>query len=513
MNLVRNPVSTSVARPETKRRSALLLYHARYDSFGNRWVSANSGFGLASFTPTVSTNFPAKNQLQVQSPTYDSAGNQTLIGAQGSTFDAEGRMVSNTLNNTTNYVYDGAGQRVMKQTASGTTVYVYDAGGNLAAEYMTAQAANPCGTPTCYVSVDQVGSTRLVTDSAGNVARRYDYLPFGEEVPAGTGGRTTAMGYQSQPDGLNPKFTGQYRDTESFLDYFHARYYSPAQGRFVSPDPGNAGADPANPQTWNGYAYVGNNPLIITDSNGEGWLSWLGIGLDIAGAFFGNPLLGGALGMGAQTAATVSTDLLIAGGLATTTDQLINGQPPSALGGGGFSDGSLFGCNGPLGSCGADTGPWSEDSPVFHNAGINPLAVFDLDKQSQLTKDVWGSRVVGWALMATGPFGYGLGANIFVFRMTKSGGPWDFKNQPYRGAHPEFDDFGNCHYGAITHAIGLPDVYARWAAGAASYAAFKAIGKVPPKGWGRPWSGSPWGDNPQNQLQIQIGQETGRCAQ
>jgi len=274
----------------------------------------------------------------------------------------------------------------MKQTTSGTTVYVYDAGGSLAAEYMTAQAANPCGTPTCYVSVDQIGSTRLVTDSAGNVARRYDYLPFGEEVPAGTGGRTTAMGYQSQPDGLNPKFTGQYRDTESFLDYFHARYYSPAQGRFVSPDPGNAGADAANPQTWNGYAYVGNNPLIITDPNGEGWLSWLGIGLGIAGAFFGNPEIGFLVtGTPAAISATAATVLSTAGLAAMTTDPLTNGQPPGFDLFGGTGGGSLYGCNGPLGGCGADTGPWSEDSPAVHNTQINPLAVFDLEDQNGRT--------------------------------------------------------------------------------------------------------------------------------
>jgi hypothetical protein len=36
----------------------------------------------------------------------------------------------------------------------------------------------------------------------------------------------------------------------------------------VSPDPGNAGADPSSPQTWNGYSYVSNNPLNATDPTG-----------------------------------------------------------------------------------------------------------------------------------------------------------------------------------------------------------------------------------------------------
>jgi RHS repeat-associated protein len=120
--------------------------------------------------------------------------------------------------------------------------------------------------------------------------RRYDYLPFGEELWAGIGGRTPAMGYQSASDGFNPKFSGQQRDPENFLDYFHARYYSPQQGRFVSADPGNAGADPANPQTWNGYAYVGNNPVNVTDPTGESWFSTLtGVLAGVATWNFGSP--------------------------------------------------------------------------------------------------------------------------------------------------------------------------------------------------------------------------------
>lgn len=253
---------------------------------GNMYVSANSGFPLASFTPTSSGNFNSQNQLAIQNSSYDSAGNQTAIGGLAPQFDAEGRMTSTSLNGTTvTYVYDGDGQRVMKQVSGSTpttTVYVYDAFGNAAAEYTTPAPASPCGTATCYVSVDHLGSTRLVTDSSGNVQKRYDYLPFGEELFAGIDGRTTAMKYQSAADGFSPKFTGQYRDADLVgsadahgLDYFNARYYSPTQGRFVSPDPGNAGADISNPRTWNGYSYVGNNPLNVTDPNGLGFFDFL----------------------------------------------------------------------------------------------------------------------------------------------------------------------------------------------------------------------------------------------
>lgn len=50
---------------------------------------------------------------------------------------------------------------------------------------------------------------------------------------------------------------------------FGARYYSSATGRFMSPDPsGLLAQNPADPQSWNLYAYARNNPLIDTDPTG-----------------------------------------------------------------------------------------------------------------------------------------------------------------------------------------------------------------------------------------------------
>ena len=63
-------------------------------------------------------------------------------------------------------------------------------------------------------------------------------LPFGEQIPTGINGRSTDYGlavFPSTPDGVK-KFTGKERDTETGLDYFGARYFSGAQGRFTSPD-------------------------------------------------------------------------------------------------------------------------------------------------------------------------------------------------------------------------------------------------------------------------------------
>jgi RHS repeat-associated protein len=62
---------------------------------------------------------------------------------------------------------------------------------------------------------------------------------------------------------------GKERDAETGLDYFGARYFSGAQGRFTSPDPlGIMKQKMLDPQQWNMYAYVRNNPLRLIDPSG-----------------------------------------------------------------------------------------------------------------------------------------------------------------------------------------------------------------------------------------------------
>jgi RHS repeat-associated protein len=69
-------------------------------------------------------------------------------------------------------------------------------------------------------------------------------------------------------DFLAGAFTGKERDAETGLDYFGARYFSGAQGRFTTADPLMASAKASNPQTWNRYAYALNNPLKFVDPDG-----------------------------------------------------------------------------------------------------------------------------------------------------------------------------------------------------------------------------------------------------
>ncbi len=68
---------------------------------------------------------------------------------------------------------------------------------------------------------------------------------------------------------LAHKFTGKERDSESGLDDFGVRYFGSSMGRFMSPDPSNAGAESEAPQSWNAYSYVVNNPLNAVDPDGQ----------------------------------------------------------------------------------------------------------------------------------------------------------------------------------------------------------------------------------------------------
>ncbi|MGH9941342.1 MAG: DUF4214 domain-containing protein [Pyrinomonadaceae bacterium] len=121
---------------------------------------------------------------------------------------------------------------------------------------------------TFWLTGDHLGTPRMVADKTGSLSgiKRHDYLPFGEEVGAGVGGRTTGQGYVA--DNVRQKFAGSERDGETGLDFMQARYYGSMMGRFTSPDPLLSSGEIEDPQTWNRYSYVLNNPLLYTDPLG-----------------------------------------------------------------------------------------------------------------------------------------------------------------------------------------------------------------------------------------------------
>ncbi len=272
-----------------------------YDAYGNRGLLSSSndpsaGVSLlldATTASTTSVPFGTNNRWNAGGAGYDARGN--LTGASASpnsftaTYDAENRQIQTVGNlggttTTVNYAYDGDGKRVTKAVTGGaTTTYLYDAKGDLSAEYST--ATNP-DSGTQYLTSDMLGSTRLITTGTTTPTffSRSDYLPFGQEIPTTWGGRTSAAPDPSE----TIKFTRKERDPETGLDFFEARYFSSAQGRFTSPDEFKGGglddpltdkseetigpmpyADITDPQTLNKYAYVRNNPLRYVDPDGH----------------------------------------------------------------------------------------------------------------------------------------------------------------------------------------------------------------------------------------------------
>jgi RHS repeat-associated protein len=238
-----------------------------YDQFGNMWMPSYTGIPPQGGTVASVNNYdPATNR--VNGVPYDTAGNMTGLTGMTLLYDAENRqkIARQTIYGEMDYLYDGNGQRVEKKypdTSFG--IYVYDAQGQLAAEYYSDNApVPPCS--TCYLSWDHLSSTRLITDHSGNLVTRHDFLPFGEEIASGSGGRNSEFG---QSDIVNQKFTGQEHDSESGPDFFSARYLSAVMGRFTSADGPLENQDPGDLQSLNLYGYVHNNPLSNIDPSGN----------------------------------------------------------------------------------------------------------------------------------------------------------------------------------------------------------------------------------------------------
>jgi RHS repeat-associated protein len=274
-----------------------------YDSFGNRTaqVSQTSACSSGTISPTV--NYNAKNQVswvQNSAPSgfsYDAAGNVTADAMNTYLYDGEGRICAvksepmSGLTTMTGYIYDADGTRVAKGSISTLSCDLSTNGFQTQSDYILGPSGEQMTEMTMdtdgsmYVAhnnvwaggkllatydgdgalhfylTDPLGSRRVMTNYAGVVEQNCQNLPFGDGENCG-------------PTPTEHLFTGKERDQESGNDYFQARYYSSAMGRFMSPD-WSAKEDPVpyanleDPQSLNLYSYVRNNPLTRVDADGH----------------------------------------------------------------------------------------------------------------------------------------------------------------------------------------------------------------------------------------------------
>ncbi|MEV7641758.1 polymorphic toxin-type HINT domain-containing protein [Streptomyces rubiginosohelvolus] len=256
-----------------------------YDAVGNRKTETQHTAAAGPATDTVRTyaapkagthNLPGVTQTgtdpHTETYTYDETGNTKTrkIGnadLQDLKWDAEGHLASVTeVTDTTGYLYDTAGNRMIRRDSTGTTLYLpsgnelrLDKSGKLSGtRYYSAAGetvAMRTGAGLTYLISDHLdtGTTQVSADAKQTVTRRKTTI-FG--APRGTQ-PSTWLGDKG--------FVGGTKDADTGLTHLGAREYDPATGRFISVDPI---MDLADPQQTHGYTYANNNPVAFSDPTG-----------------------------------------------------------------------------------------------------------------------------------------------------------------------------------------------------------------------------------------------------
>ena len=208
---------------------------------------------------------------------YDPNGNMAarLNGSSTTLFeyDSENRLTRVSGNGPeVTFLYDADGRRVKRVEGSGTkavtTLYLgkdhekkIENGQVITTKYYSfngkrvALSKGSSQTSYHYLFTDHLGSTSIAYDPATQSTSYQRYFPWGSH-------RAT-----SAPVPTDREFTGQRYDASFGLYDYGARYYDPEIGRFIQPD--TVIPDTANPQDWNRYTYVRNNPQKYVDPTGH----------------------------------------------------------------------------------------------------------------------------------------------------------------------------------------------------------------------------------------------------
>jgi RHS repeat-associated protein len=229
-----------------------------YDRTGH--MTYNSRLGAYAYPPAGSARPHAV--LGAGNNTYAYDDNGQMVQSAGRTITYNGDHLPASVDSA-RFVYDGHGQRLQKIIDGKTTLYLGDnveiaSDGTVTKHVMLGATLvqRRVGMAAVWLHTDHLGSVQAATDSAGRTVARSAYRPYGERT----------LGLDAERG-----FTGQRQD-ETGLFYLHARYYDPVLGRFISADPtvptdASVGLDR--------YAYAGNDPVNLTDTNGLGELkSW-----------------------------------------------------------------------------------------------------------------------------------------------------------------------------------------------------------------------------------------------
>ncbi len=252
-----------------------------YDRYGNRLaqtVTAGSG-------PSNSLSFANPGGAQRNQPDgypFDLGGNMLNDGYNTLAYDAEDRLISSTNQTwgTSTYTYDGKGIRVKKVSGGTTTVYIFSGGKDIAEYDNGAGVASP-SREYIYSGPQLLATVTGNGPSATTTYHHADHLSVRVSTDGTTGSPT--FGQKIGEQGHFPYgeawyttstttkfiFTTYERDSESGLDYAMARFYISRFGRFCSADP--VEGEPDDPQSWNRYAYVRNDPVNLTDPDGQFW--------------------------------------------------------------------------------------------------------------------------------------------------------------------------------------------------------------------------------------------------
>ena len=242
-----------------------------YDGFSNL-VSQRVVKGAAPVLEVV--HDLATNRILGPGYRYDAAGNLVMTPGLQMSYDLRNRLVttSSSGNGQEWYAYDPKNLPIWRQTVNGEeTLYLYDilkrrigcyklvadAKGNLSFSVLDNNVY--FGDRMLYsrgqaVVLDRINSVRSWA-SAASGGRTTKYLPFGQEL---------APTLQDQD-----KFGSAMRSSSSGLDYAEQRPYSSILGRFLSPDPFLGSVRMDDPQTWNRFSFVENNPVNVTNPHGS----------------------------------------------------------------------------------------------------------------------------------------------------------------------------------------------------------------------------------------------------